>query len=578
MQASSLGDAEHSRPVVGVIVGAVLLLAWPVTIALARHDGAPVGADTPVYVWWARLVGAAGSSSVAMRPGLPSVTATVSASLGVPETVAVAGLGCALVAMVGLCGGALLRAGGERSRTALIGLGLTGLFAGYLASGHLSNAASAALFVLALAFVLDARPRSIVSASLLLGAAGLAHPDFLWVALSIVLAAVAWSIVGHERREAVALAVSGVVGAAVAWLGLMAASAGGSAFDVPTSLDVFLMQTDQLGRLHALFLERFRPKVAGYALWVWIPLSALAARRLDRPLGRLLLSWVGVTIVGVVVGLVWQPFPPHRIVAFAMCLPLLAAIGTAAVAERAPRYAIWIIAGVIVFVAATATIAWVAAPRPFRDPSAVLATAAAAQVAQTPSGPTVVDLPDDANRTAVAVIRWTNLLRAAVPPDRIRDVVVRFPPPSADDADQTALWLSTEAQIRDTFAGASIGIARRGDRVDRDLRHRGERLDVRRRAPRRPAPRAVGGGGDGGPDPRRVAGRSNRVPSRAAFDGDRPDRGGGGRRRHRRDRVEDRGATSGRAATWCGPHADRSWSPPFLPSLRHAMMRPWMEG
>jgi hypothetical protein len=456
MQASSRGDAEHSRSLVGVIVGSALLFLWPVSIAVARHDGAPVGADTPVYVWWARLVGAAGSSSVAMRPGVPSATATVSASVGVSEAAAVAGLGCALVVMVGLSGGALLRAGGERSRTALVGLILTGLFAGYLASGHLSNAASAALFVLALAFVLDARPRSVACAALLLAAAGFAHPDFLWVAMSIMLGAAALAIVGRERREAIALAIAGTVGAAVTWLGLVAARAGGGAFDVPTSLDVFLIQTHQLDRLHTLFLERFRPKVAGYALWAWAPLGALALRRLRGPLGRLLLSWLAVTIVGVLVGLVWQPFPPHRIVAFAMCLPLLAAIGTAVAADRFPRYATWIIAGVIVCVTAAATIAWIAAPRPFRDPSAVLATAAAAEVAQTARGPIVVDLPAEANRTAVAVIRWTNLLRAAVPADRIRDVIVRFPPPAALDGDATALWRSTEAQIRGTFATAPV--------------------------------------------------------------------------------------------------------------------------
>jgi hypothetical protein len=272
-----------------------------------------------------------------------------------------------------------------------------------------------------------------------------------------MLGAAALAIVGHERREAIALAISGTVGAGVAWLGLAAAGTGGAAFDVPTSLDVFLIQTQQLGRLHSLFLERFRPKVAGYALWAWVPFSVLAVRRLRRPIGRLLLSWLAVTIVGVVVGMVWQPFPPHRIVACAMCLPLLAAIGTRLAADRFPRARTWIITGVIVCVAASATLAWVAAPRPFRDPSAVPATAAAAQVAQTTSGPVVVDLPDGANRTAVAVIRWTNLLRAAVPPDRIRDVIVRFPPPSsADDGDATGLWRSTEAQIRGTDAAAPV--------------------------------------------------------------------------------------------------------------------------
>ena len=457
MQASSHHDAEHTRSLVGVIACTALLIAWPITIALARHDGSPIGADTPVYVWWARLVGVAGSSPVAMRPGVPNVTAVISAALGLSEAAAVAGLGCALVAMVGLAGGALLRAGGQRGRTVTVGLVLTGLFASYLASGHLSNAVFAALFVLALAFVIDARPSRIMCASLALGAAGLAHPGFLWVAIAIMLVAAALSVVARERHEAARIAVAGILGAGVSALGLIAAATGGVAFDVPTSLDVFLMQTDQISRLQALFLERFRPKVAGYAWWAWLPLAAFAVRRLRTPLGRTLLAWVAVTAAGVTAGLVWQPFPAHRIVAFAFCLPLLAALGLASIGARVPRYAIAITAGVVLCIGASASVAWVDAPRPFDDPAAPAATTAAAGISPAPDGPVIVALPDGANQTAVAVIRWTNLVRAAAPPDRIRDVIVRFPQPPVDDADAYSLWRHTEDQI--AAADGTIPIA-----------------------------------------------------------------------------------------------------------------------
>ena len=438
---------EHARAAAGVIAGAVLLASWPAVVAIVRHDGAPVGADTPVYVWWARLVGAVGSSAVAMRPGVPNVVEVTSRALGLSETASVAALGCTLVAIIGLSGWALLRAGGESDRTALVGLVLTGLFGSYVAAGHLSNAVFTALFVLALAFVLDGRRSAIVVATLVVGAAGLTHPEFLSLAAVIMLCAAASALRAQQRREAVAVAVTAVAGSALSVLGLLIASIGGAAFDVPTSLDVFLIQTHQFARLHALYLERFRPKVAGYALWAWMPLAGAAVHRLRTPLGRLLVSWVVVSAAGVVVGLVWQPYPPHRIVAFACCLPLLAAIGSAVVRARVPRLAIAITAVLIAGVAASAITLWVNAPRPFDDPVAAAAASAGPLIAGT-SGPVVIDLPADANTTGVAVIRATNLLRAAVPSDRIRDVIVRYPEPPEDNVDSHTLWQSTEDEIR----------------------------------------------------------------------------------------------------------------------------------
>jgi hypothetical protein len=454
-QAAPRGRTEDARAAACVIVAALLLASWPVIVAIVRHDGSPVGADTPVYVWWARLVGVAGSSAVAMRPGVPNVVEVVSAALGLSDTASVAALGCVLVAMIGLSGGALLRAGGESDRTPLVGLALTGLFGSYLAAGHLSNAVFAALFVLALAFVLDARRRTVAVAALLLGSAGLAHPEFLWLAIVILLGSAGLAMRVRRRREAAMVAATAVAGAAVSALGLLAASLGGAAFDVPTSLDVFLMQTHQVAPLHALFLERFRPKVGGYALWAWVPLAVAAFRRLGTPLGRMLVSWGAVSVAAVVVGLVWQPYPPHRIVAFAYCLPLLAAIGLAAIGVRIPRLAVPLAVAVIVIVGASAIVLWVDAPRPFDDPTAAAATAVVPTVEGT-SGPLIVDLPTDANATGVAVIRTTNLLRVSVPAERIRDVIVRYPEPSQDSVDAQSLWRSSEDQVRRALASGPV--------------------------------------------------------------------------------------------------------------------------
>lgn len=448
-----------TRGTAATIIAAAALASFPIVIALVRHDGAPIGADTPVYVWWARLVGAAGSATVSFRPGVPDVTEVIAKAFGLPETAAVAGLGCAVIAIVGLAGSAVLRGGGERGAVTLFGLILTGLFGTYLAAGHLSNAVFAALFVLALAFLLDERRWGSALAVGSVGAAGLAHPEFLWLAVAILGVAAALAVSARRRREAASTAVVGIAGAGVAVVGLVAASAGSVAFDVPTSLDVFLLQTHQLDRLHQLFWERFMPKVAGYALWAWLPLAAVAIPRLRGRLGRLLAAWSVVTVAGVIAGLVWRWFPPHRIVAFAFCLPLLAAIGPRVIGGRFPRLARPIAVTAVVAIGVSAVWLWVRAPRPYTDPAATAVVAVEPTVAGTP-GTVVVDLPSDRDATAVAVIRSLNLLRAAVPGDRVRDVLLRYPAPLDGDADAVSLWhASEEAAVRAITSGSATEIA-----------------------------------------------------------------------------------------------------------------------
>jgi len=449
---------DGARGAAATIIAAAVLACFPIVIAAVRHDGAPIGADTPVYVWWARLVGAAGASTVAFRPGVPVVTEVLSRTLGLPETATVAGLGCALIAMVALAASAVLRTGGERAGIALVGLILTGLFGTYLAAGHLSNAVFAALFVLALAHLIEQRPATSALAIALLAAAGIAHPEFLWLAVAILVVAAALALIVGRRREAASITIVGLAGSVLTAAGLLAASAGSVAFDVPTSLDVFLLQTHQVDRLHELFLERFAPKVAGYALWAWLPLAAAAFLKLRGRLGRVLIAWSAVTVAGVAVGLIGQWFPPHRVVAFAFCLPLLGAIGLGVINDRLPRLATVISVVVVASIAASAIWLWARAPRPYTDPATNAVAAVAPTVAAT-SGPVVIDLPGNRDATAVAVIRSLNLLRAAVPGDRVRDVLIRYPAPADGDPDALSLWRASEDAATRALSGPATEVA-----------------------------------------------------------------------------------------------------------------------
>jgi hypothetical protein len=168
----------------------------------------------------------------------------------------------------------------------------------------------------------------------------------------------------------------------------------------------------------------------------------------------LLIAWSVVTVIGVIAGFVWRWFPPHRVVAFAFCLPLLAAIGLGVLRERLPRLATPIAVVVVGAIAVSAVVLWTRAPRPYTDPASDAVVAVAPTVANTP-GTVVVNLPAARHATAVAVIRSLNLLRAAVPGDRVRDVRIRYPAPIDADADATSLWEANEDAALGALTGGS---------------------------------------------------------------------------------------------------------------------------
>jgi hypothetical protein len=54
------------------------------------------------------------------------------------------------------------------------------------------------------------------------------------------------------------------------------------------------------------------------------------------------------------------------------------------------------------------------------------------------------------------VIRSTNLLRAAAPPQRARDVLVRFELPAASHPDSASLWRSSQDQVRAALDAGAV--------------------------------------------------------------------------------------------------------------------------
>lgn len=426
----------------GTLLG--LLIAYP-----ARGFVFPVGPDAPVYVWWASLADAEGLSAIGHRPGLPALTVLLSGTLGLSVPQLLAGLGAALAAVTGLAAGALVllareptpsttHASPSRAWEAPLATLLAGAMAVQLAGGYFASLALMALLLGAAALLAVPTRRSTVAAGLALGAALLAHPPVFPLAAAILLgtAGLGWFQHGSasEAERTVARGEAGRIGAAVAagsalgGAGLVALLAAGDAFRPDTSKDGFLRRAGLTASLQGDYLERLGRHWARYALPLSVPLAAWGATRANGYLRRLLWSWGAVVVAGTLAALITGFAPPVRFLAFAYVIPIGTALAIPALGSILARRRRWLAAlactAILGALLAGAVFAWVTG-HPFTDGPEVRAAVQAGRVASSapPGTPLVFVVP---NRGAGAATRVANVIRAAVPSDRIRDVFV-FP-------------------------------------------------------------------------------------------------------------------------------------------------------
>jgi hypothetical protein len=387
-----------------------------------------------VYLWWTRLAGHDGLSAVGNRPGIPALALVLDGTLRLPLVATLAGLECAFGVAIGLGSAALVR-GMERGRAPWLLAGiLAGTFAVHLAAGYLANLAFAALFLAAVVTLGRDGRRATLAAALLLAASGLAHPLFflLGVAILLISAALAWR---GERSKAVRVAAATLGGGAMLGAGLLLLSIGPGPLHVDTSRDGFLRRAGLGDALPSIYLDRFVHRWTRYVQWASVPLAIAGLRDATRFEGRLLRAW-GITLVaGVGVALATGIAPADRFITFGYVVPILAALGLVRLwrALRARRAVAFAVTGALTCaMLAGALIAW-ARQEPFLSELEVARVATAARYAAgTAPGTTLVFLANDVTPTVTFLAtRAENVIRAGMPADRIRDVVLRVPWPTA---------------------------------------------------------------------------------------------------------------------------------------------------
>jgi hypothetical protein len=408
---------------------ALVLLGWFLWPFAARGAGFPVGPDAPVYLWWSRLAGADGLSAIAHRPGAPALSLVLEGTLVLSVVQATAALEVALGVAVGLASAALVRRRAGAVGSTLAGL-LAGTFAVHLAAGYLANLVTAAAFLAAGALLDDPRRRAAVLAALVLVGGGLAHPPFLLlcVAILLVAAALAWR---GDRSEAFRIAGTAVGGVAALGIGLLVVRPGAPPLEVDTSKDAFLRRAGLASELRSAYLDRFVHRWTRYVQWVSVPLAAIGFTAPNGSAGRILRSWFVLTFVGVAFALATGWLPADRFVTFGFAIPILAALGLVRLWRRLERrraLAVVVTVALTLSMLAGSAIAW-NRQEPFisEDEARALEVANEAVSRLEPGTPVafLVNEPDDT--VSFFATRAGNVIRAGVPPDRIRDVVVVVP-------------------------------------------------------------------------------------------------------------------------------------------------------
>jgi len=394
----------------------------------------PLGPDAPVYLWWTRLAGHDGLSAVGNRPGIPALALVLDGTLHLPLVATLAGLECAFGVAIGLGSAALVRGMGHGRAAWLLAGVLAGTFAVHLAAGYLANLAFAALFMAAVVTLGRAGRRATLAAGLLLAASGLVHPLFflLGVAILLISAALAWR---GERSEAMRVVAAAVGGGAMLGAGLLLLSIGPGPLHVDTSRDGFLRRAGLGDTLRGIYLDRFVHRWTRYVQWASVPLAIGGLRDATGFEGRLLRAW-GITLVaGVGVALATGIAPADRFITFGYVVPILAALGLVRLwrALGARRALAFGATGALTCaMLAGALIAW-ARQEPFMSELEVARVATAARYAAgAAQGTALVFLANDVGPSVTFLAtRAENVIRAGMPADRIRDVVLRVPWPVA---------------------------------------------------------------------------------------------------------------------------------------------------
>jgi hypothetical protein len=411
-----------------------------------------------------RLAGVDGLSAVGHRPGIPALALAAGGTLGLSEVQAVAALEGAFGVTTGLAAAALARAGGGRRVAWLLAGVLSGTFAVHLAAGYLANLAFAGAFLAAAAMLATGTRAGATGAAVACSAPAGSPTAVLLVGAGVLLsAALAWRV---DRGEALRVGGAALVGGAVVGAGLLALLIGPGPLEVDTSKDAFLRRAGLSGELRAAYLDRFVHRWTRYVQWASVPLAIAGLKPAAGFVGRFLRAWGLVSIVGIAISLATGIAPADRFVTFGFVVPVLAALGVVRLWDAIGAHravAIAAAGGLTVAMLAGAWIAW-DRQEPFVHALEIRRVTDAGPWLESAGMRTALVFPvnDDGPAVTFLATRAANVIRAGVPPDRIRDVVVVVPAPTGEaDAVRRAL-------TRVTLEDAALASAERG----------GRRLDV----------------------------------------------------------------------------------------------------
>jgi hypothetical protein len=264
-----------------------------------------------------------------------------------------------------------------------------------------------------------------------------------------------------DRDQTRRALVASAGGAAILGLGELAMLAGPAVLRTDTSQDAFLRRAGLADSLAHAYRDRLIHRWTRYVQWASIPLAVVGAWRPRGWIRRALWAWAIVTVIGVAIGAATGWFPPDRFITFGYAIPILAAFGLLVLVERwrTRRAAALAVCAVLTLaMIAGAGIAWLR-EKPYLGTQAVDDVTLAARYASASPRGTPWIFPVDSPSPTISFLatRLGNVIRAAVPPDRIADVyvVVPPPPPGLDEAHRREWSALARLYASDAAAAAS---------------------------------------------------------------------------------------------------------------------------